>query len=248
MQSFSRSLAAVAAAFSVLPLLAVAPVESAELRSQPRAVLELFTSQGCKSCPKADEYLTELGERKDLITLAYHVDYWDYVGWKDTFGSPENSQRQRDYSKLWGQTGVFTPQLVVNGSMGVRATRQGEVSTAIGSARLDVPVTLTLNGDMLEVTVGSKPDGGEAIVWLVTYTANAEVDITSGENAGKTIDYTDIVTGKQVLGMWSPTGGATFRLPVSELLGDGSDGAVVLVQRESKGLPGAIIGAASVEL
>jgi hypothetical protein len=218
------------------------------LHIEPKAVVELFTSQGCASCPPADALLTALADRDDVVALAFHVDYWDYVGWKDTFGSPENSARQRGYGKLWGQTGVFTPQLVVNGRSGVKATRANEVNGAIGAASLGVPVALTLDGNMLEVEVSGQNGGHDAVIWLVTYASSAKVEIKDGENAGKTIDYTDIVTGKHVLGMWDMRGGSHFRLPVDELLAGGSDGAVVLVQEEIKGLPGPIIGAASFEL
>ncbi|MEQ1769916.1 MAG: DUF1223 domain-containing protein [Devosia sp.] len=241
--TFSRSLAVGLAA-----LLAVTPAVAGEVRQKPKAVLELFTSQGCNSCPDADALLTQLSHRKDLITLAYHVDYWDYVGWADTFGSPDNSARQRDYAKAWGTTRIFTPQLVVNGRSGVVGSRQKDVNGAIGAAKLEVPVALELGGDMLEVSVGGKPGGHEAMIWVVTYTDQADVDIDRGENAGKQITYTTIVTGKQVLGMWEPENGSHFRLPLGQLLEKGSNGAVILVQEEVNGLPGAIIGAASVQL
>ncbi|MEO6396206.1 MAG: DUF1223 domain-containing protein [Devosia sp.] len=243
MKSLPWILAAAAA------LLAAAPATGGEIRQQPKAVLELFTSQGCNSCPDADALLISLSQRKDLITLAYHVDYWDYIGWKDTFGAAANSERQRDYVKAWGSSRIFTPQLVVNGRSGVVGSNQKDVTGAInGAARLSVPVALELGGDMLEVSVGGKPGGREAVIWIVTYTDKAAVQISRGENAGKTVDYTSIVTGKQVLGMWEPENGSHFRLPLAELMEGGSNGAVILVQEERDGLPGPIVGAASVQL
>jgi hypothetical protein len=242
MKSFSWITAAAAAA------LAVAPAPAAELRQQPKAVVELFTSQGCNSCPQADALLTKLSQRGDLITLAYHVDYWDYIGWADTFGSAENSTFQREYARSWGSTRIYTPQIIVNGRTGVIGSRTSEVDGAISGAQLSLPVSLTVDGGMLEVTVGARAGAREATIWLVTYKDREVVDIQRGENAGKTMDYTTIVTGRQVLGMWEPEGGSHLRLPLKELMANGSNGAVILIQEESDGLPGAILGASSVQL
>jgi hypothetical protein len=237
--------------FSVAAAAAIAlsvPAAAAEVRSNPRAVLELFTSQGCSSCPMADAKLTELGQRPDLITLAYHVDYWDYIGWADTFGTAANSNRQRAYAQSWGSSRIYTPELVVNGKGGVVGSRDGDVSTALDGASLALPVTLAIEGDILEVTIGGKPGGRESMVWLVTFKDHATVEIQRGENAGKTMDYTQIVTGRQVLGMWEPESGTHLKLPIKELLKDGATGAAVLVQDETKGLPGPILGASSFQL
>jgi hypothetical protein len=242
MKSFSWIAAAAAAA------LAVVPTPAAELRQQPKAVLELFTSQGCSSCPNADALLTRLSQRKDLITLAYHVDYWDYIGWEDTFGSAENSEFQREYARSWGSTRIYTPQMIINGRTGVIGSRTGEVDGAIDNAKLDLPVSLTVDGGMLEVLVGARAGAREATIWLVTYKDSEIVDIERGENAGKSMDYTTIVTGRQVLGMWEPDGGSHLKLPLKELMANGSNGAVILIQEEADGLPGPILGAASVQL
>jgi hypothetical protein len=238
---------------SILPAAAAAMLlagsaGAVEVRDHPKAVLELFTSQGCSSCPQADMRFGELGKQNDLITLAYHVDYWDYIGWTDTFGSKDNTDRQRAYAQSWGKGMIYTPQLVVNGARGVVASREKDVTAALGVAQLSVPVSLVVGGDMLDITVGPQSNGGSAMVWLVTYKDHAQVAIARGENAGKTMDYTQIVTGRQMLGMWDPTAGTHLKLPLSELQSDGSNGAAILVQDEKKGLPGAILGAASVRL
>ena len=238
---------------SILPaaaaaLMFVGPAGAAEVRDHPKAVLELFTSQGCSSCPQADARFGELGKQGDLITLAYHVDYWDYIGWTDTFGSKDNTARQKAYAQSWGKQMIYTPQLVVNGAKGVVASREKDVTAALGAATLSVPVGLTVGGDMLNINVGPQTPGASAMVWLVTYKDHAQVAIARGENAGKTMDYTQIVTGRQMLGMWDPAAGTHLKLPLSELQSDGSDGAVILVQDEKNGLPGAILGAASVRL
>lgn len=216
-----------------------------ELRQSPKAVLELFTSQGCSSCPPADALLTELNERSDVIALAYHVDYWDYIGWPDTFGAAANSDHQRAYAESWGSSRIFTPQMVVNGTEGVAGSRRSEVGKAMGTADLELPVRLVYSGDMLEVSIAGQPGLEEAMVWLVTFKDRAEVTIERGENEGKKLAYTQIVTGRQVLGMWDPASGAQMKLPLTEVLGEAADGAAILVQQEQNGLPGRIIGAAS---
>lgn len=229
-------------------MLLVAPVNGAEFRTNPKAVVELFTSQGCSSCPKADAMFSELGKRQDLITLAYHVDYWDYIGWPDTFGDAANSERQRAYADSWGSSRIYTPQLVVNGRKGVVGSRDAEVAGAIKEASLQLPVSLNVGGQKLEVSVAAQAGGGEATIWLITFKDHAQVEIERGENAGKTVDYTQIVTGKQMLGMWDAASGTSLKLPLAELTADGSNGAVILVQSDKNGLPGPILGAASVLL
>lgn len=221
------------------------PAQSAELRANPSAVIELFTSQGCSSCPPADAALETLARRPDIIALAYHVDYWDYIGWKDTFGDKDNSDRQRAYARSWGSSSVYTPQLIVNGRSGVVASRNEEVKGALKGAALQLPVTLKVTGDMLEVSIEGRDGLKESMVWLVSFLDHANVDIERGENAGKTMSYAQIVTGRQVLGMWEPVGGTHLKLPLSEVLQGLSNGAVVMVQEESNGLPGPILGAAS---
>jgi hypothetical protein len=233
---------------AVAVTLLAGPAAAAEIRANPRAVVELFTSQGCSSCPKADAMFSDLSKRDDIIALAFHVDYWDYIGWPDTFGAKVNSDRQRAYAESWGSSRIYTPQLVVNGVQGVVGSREKEVSGAIDAARLDLPVGLRLGTDMLEVTVGPQAGGVEAMVWLVTFRDHSAVKIERGENAGETIDYTQIVTGKQMLGMWDAAAGTHLKLPLSELTADGSNGAVILVQGDKNGLPGPILGAALVQL
>lgn len=224
------------------------PASAGELRQGPKAVLELFTSQGCSSCPEADALLDEMGRRPDVVTLAYHVDYWDYIGWTDTFGAKAYSDLQKSYAQSWGSSRIFTPELVVNGARGVVGSRDKEVTDAVGAASLSLPVGLNVGDTMLEVTVGPQAGGANAMVWLVTFKDHAQVAIQRGENAGKTMDYTQIVTGRQMLGMWDPAAGTHLKLPLTDLRAGGSTGAAILVQAETNGLPGPILGAASVQL
>lgn len=221
--------------------------DAGELRVRPRAVVELFTSQGCSSCPKADAMLEELDSRKDIVALAYHVDYWDYIGWADTFGSPENSALQRDYAASWGSSRIYTPQMVVNGAANVVGSKRREVDAALSAASLSIPVGLTEHGDMLEVAIAPNRSTSDAVVWLVTYRDRAEVDVERGENSGRTLAYSQIVLDRQVLGMWDGETGTQLKLPLAEIMSDGANGAVVLVQEERDGLPGRILGASSIE-
>ncbi len=221
------------------------PAGADSARSRPKAVVELFTSQGCASCPPADALLTSLAEDKDVIALAYHVDYWDYVGWEDTFGDPVFSDRQRAYAKSWGSSRIYTPQMVVNGHKGVVGSRRNEVHGALDGATLPLPVEIVRHGDMLKVTIPADPALEDAVVWMVTYLDRADVAIDSGENAGKSMVYTQVVTSRQVLGMWEADGGAALKLPLAEMLDAQSTGMAVIVQQERNGLPGPILGAAS---
>lgn len=236
--------ALIAAALGLATL--AASLQAAQAQTvRPKAVVELFTSQGCASCPPADALLTSLAEEGDVIALAYHVDYWDYVGWQDTFGSEDYSDRQRDYAKGWGSSRIYTPQMVVNGSKAVVGSRRGEVHAALADARMPLDVELTNQGDMLRIVIEPDTDLDDAVVWLVTYLDRAEIAIETGDNAGKSMVYTQVVTGRQMLGMWEGESGAHLKLPLGELLNDGNTGFAVLVQQEEDGLPGPILGAAA---
>lgn len=234
--------------FSVLalPLALGFPAHAGELKLAPKAVLELFTSQGCASCPKADAMLEEMGRHEDIVTLAYHVDYWDYIGWEDTFGTAENSELQRDYVESWGSSRIFTPQLVVNGQGAMVGSKRDKLNSALGSATLPLSVSLAEGtGDTLDVSVAGHEGYRKSTIWLVTFLDRADVEIERGENKGKTIAYTHIVTSRQVLGMWDPATGASLTLPLAEVLTDHANGAAILIQEDRGGLPGPILGAAS---
>lgn len=229
----------------MLTVAAFGPAMAGETRDKPKAVLELFTSQGCSSCPPADAMLEQMSKNPDYIALAYHVDYWDYIGWPDTYGTKANSDRQRDYAASWGSSRIFTPQMVVNGIKGVVASRKSDVESAIDSGSLHLPVGLSSTDDMLEVAIAGDDSMEPAVVWLVSFIDRADVEITRGENEGKTVAYTQIVTGRQALGMWEPASGAHFKLPLAEVLPEPANGAVIMVQQERNGLPGRILGASS---
>ena len=236
------------AALGVMTLAAlVQPAGADSMRGRARAVVELFTSQGCAQCPPADALLTGLAEEGDVVALAYHVDYWDYAGWEDTFGDEDYSDRQRAYARSWGSSRIYTPQMVVNGARGVVGSRRNEVHGALAGASLPLRVGLARDGDMLKVTIPPDTALDNAVVWMVTYLDRADVSIKTGENAGKSMVYTQVVTGRQALGMWESATGADLKLPLSELLSEDSTGIAVIVQQERSGLPGPILGAAVYE-
>lgn len=226
---------------------ALGAASAEERRIEPKAVVELFTSQGCASCPPADALLTALAERDDVLALAFHVDYWDYVGWKDTFAQEAFSDRQRAYAKSWGSSRIYTPQIVVNGVKAVVGSRRSEVQQAVDGATLPLTMDLTLSGDMLKISVPPKADLSNAVVWLITYKTRADVKIESGENAGKSMVYTQVVTGRQVLGMWEGETGADLKLPLGEVLGAPNTGIAIVVQQERGGFPGPILAAGAYE-
>lgn len=228
-----------------LGLILALPATAVEVRVQPKAVLELFTSQGCVSCPPADALLAKLARDPHVIALSYHVDYWDYIGWPDTFGDRANSARQKDYATRWGSGRIYTPQMVVNGAKGVVGSRQREIDGAVASTKLSLPVALSTADGMLTVDIEGQAGLADAVVWLVTYLDRADVAIEKGENEGKRVTYTNVVTARHAVGMWEPGAGAHFKLPMSEILTGDSNGAVIIVQEDLDGLPGNILGAAA---
>ncbi|WP_252737687.1 thioredoxin family protein [Citreicella sp. C3M06] len=196
-------------------------------------VVELFTSQGCISCPAADAVLSELGQRDDVIALALHVDYWDYIGWRDSFGDPAFTARQKGYARSAGRRSIYTPQMIVGGSFDVVGSRPMKVMEAVQKASTIAPrakLTVTRDGDVLKIhasPLGPMPD---TLVHLVRYTPKVTVDITAGENEGRTVTYTHIAHGWQVLGMWN--GDAPLELQ-TEVTGD--DPIVVMLQENAYG-------------
>ncbi len=215
---------------------------------KPSGVVELFTSQGCSSCPPADAVLAELAEAGDVVALGYHVDYWDYLGWKDTLGSPENTARQYQYGKFFGDRSVYTPQAVINGRTHVNGAKREAVAGALADLEksgdgLTVGVTVTRSGESIMIDTEGAPDGtGDAHLVLVHFEPMKPVVIERGENKGRTISYANPVTRVQAAGMWHGKA-ARFEFPQSEIAKKG--GCAVLLQSVSKdGLPGPIIGAA----
>ena len=209
-------------------------------------VVELYTSQGCAACPPADELLNEMAQHDGILPLALHVDYWDYIGWADTFGQPAFSARQKSYARKMGRKSVYTPQMIIGGMDDIQGNAAMQVMSLVAEHRMD-----PFGAGKVTVTIAPRAAGGVTItthargaleyatdVQLVRFLDSATVEIMSGENAGREITYRNIVTDWSVLGAWD--GVAAFSHTIAEDLPDGSGLAVVV---QEQGL-GPILGAA----
>ena len=232
-------------ATAILAALGVSLALAGPSAADPRAVVELFTSQGCSSCPPADQLLGTLARDPDLVALSLPVNYWDYLGWKDTLASADNSARQRAYADMRGDRAIYTPQAVINGRRHAVGSDQRAISIAVkNSGGLPVDVTAHMSDDALTINVGpGKTPGMMATVWLVLFDRTRDVPIKRGENRGRTITYYNVVRRMQAIGMWKGEA-ASYEMPRGELAKAGTQGCAVLVQGEDKqGHPGPIVGA-----
>jgi len=217
--------------------------------AEPRALLELFTSQGCSSCPAADKLLGELVADPSLVALSVPIDYWDYLGWKDTLANPAHSARQRAYARMRGDRQVYTPQIVVNGSTHVLGSDRAAIERAIvqtdqKSGVMSLPILLSLSGAGLSVRVDSAENERSAgEVWLCPLAKAVPVVINRGENHGRTITYHNVVRGWLKLGDWTGIKSA-WDVPMAQLKADDIDAAAVMVQEGNRDKPGVILGAA----
>lgn len=221
--------------------------------ADPRAVIELFTSQGCDSCPPADRLAGELAKDPTLITLSLAVDYWDYVGWKDTLALPGHGQRQRAYSRMRGDRSVFTPQVVVSGATQARGSDRAGIDRAIAQSHnqasvLAMPVSLAVSDGKLTVKAPAGKLGIEhAEVWLCPVIKSKTVEVTRGENKGHTFTYHNVVRRWIKLGDWNGAA-ASWTIPVKDFRTDGVDEVAVLVQAGSASAPGVMLAAAMMPL
>ncbi len=222
-------------------LVAVAMVFAAPARAEPPTLIELFTSQGCSSCPPADELVAELGERDDIIALSMHVNYWDYIGWKDPFASEITTARQRSYARHLSRGMVYTPQSVIDGAAHTvgsnRASLERAIRKARGAERPRLAIDLALTDDKgLSVSVPGAHFSGQAAVWLARYDTERLTPVSRGENAGRTLRNTNVVRVLQRIGTWTGEP-LELRLPASVLTAGegGRDGCVVIVQEENLG-------------
>lgn len=213
----------------------------------PRAVVELFTSAGCASCPAADAILAGLADTPDTLALSFHVDYWDYLGWKDTLASPESSARQSAYADVRGDRAIYTPQIVINGTVPVVGGDAAAVRAAIARAGtgLPVPVAIERGPEAITIHIGAAPPGlaeQTATIWIAVVESRHAVTPERGENAGRSILYRNVVRQIQPIGMWKGQE-MTIDLPVTDY---GKAGCTVLLQVDRDGRPGPILGAARV--
>ena len=205
-------------------------------------VVELFSSQGCNSCPPGDSLLGELRSRPGVLALTFHVDYWDYLGWKDTLAGPDFSQRQYDYAKARGDMDVYTPQMIVNGAKQMVGSQRSEVFAVLEQSRIKAwPVGLGILDRGRELVIDAGAGSGEATLWVMPILDRVSVKIEKGEMAGREVTYSNVVRRLVPAAMW--TGSATkVALPKDSLLTPDATGCVALLQ---KGKVGPVLGAAA---
>ncbi|NOC91062.1 DUF1223 domain-containing protein [Ruegeria sp. HKCCD6228] len=198
-------------------------------------VVELFTSQGCSSCPPADRIMHDLAKRDDVIGLALHVDYWDYIGWKDEYANPDHTLRQRAYAREGGRSMIYTPQMVINGQHDIVGAQSRELDRLIEAHLKAAPealVTAVRSADevTVDVTPVELPKGDTYDVHVVQYSPMRHASIRRGELAGHELDYANVVEAWQIAGQWDGTAPQSFTVQLGLDLP-----AVVLVQRAGEG-------------
>lgn len=238
-------------AYSIAFALAASIVAQPSMAGDKRAVVELFTSQGCSSCPAADRLLGELTRDPSLITMSLPVDYWDYLGWQDTLALHGHSKRERAYAEARGDRDVYTPQVVVNGEVAVLGSDKSAIERAIAQTRakaqpLSVPVTLKIVGDKIVADVADANGATrQAEVWLCPITGKITVNVGRGENGGKTLTYYNVVRGWKKLGEWNGKA-ESFSQSIGDVQGADVDSYAVLVQSGAASKPGVVLGAATI--
>jgi hypothetical protein len=216
---------------------------AATVQAEPVVVVELYTSQGCSSCPPADEFVAMLASDPRILPLALHVDYWDYIGWADRFADPKFTDRQKAYAKAIGSRTIYTPQLIIGGADRIEGFQPDQMADRLRAhleAGQTVRLTVTREGDMLVIKAEADPPLTEpARVQLIRYKPEETVTIERGENAGKTITYTNIVTSWERVGDWGGQEPLEISAPYS-----GDQPGAVIVQTEG---PAAILAATRVD-
>lgn len=224
-------------------------------QTQPRAVVELFTSQGCSSCPPADQIIGDLAKDPSVIALSMPVDYWDYLGWKDTLADSRFSARQKAYSQMRGDRDIYTPQAVVNGATQVIGSDATKIKTAIGDTRkgasvMSVPVSISVSGKQVNVAVAASTEpssNNHGEVWICSVSKSVPITVGRGENRGRELTYYNVVRSWLKVGDWNGSA-ANWTVPLENVSRDGVDAAVVYVQDGSRDKPGAMRGAAFTSL
>lgn len=207
-------------------------------------VIELFTSEGCSSCPPANAYLRELAGRPDLLPLSFHVDYWDYVGWKDRFADPAFTLRQRAYAAARGKMVMYTPQAIIGGAIDVIASDRKAVASAIDAAARRHPLhPLSLArdaGGTLNLVLPAARLSVPASLWLVTYRSQEASDVRGGENAGTRMITTNVVRSLREIGSWDGSAGLRAIALTTDEIATGPDGCAIIANEAGSG---AVVGA-----
>jgi hypothetical protein len=223
--------------------------------AEPRAVVELFTSQGCSSCPPADKVIGDLAKDPSVIALSMPIDYWDYLGWKDTLADARFSARQQAYSRVRGDRGVYTPQVVVNGSVHLIGSDRTGIEEAIGDTRkadgvMSVPVSMALAGKQITVSVAASNKSPAAMhgeVWICSIAKEVSIAIGRGENRGREVTYHNVVRNLLKVGDWNGSAG-NWTVPLENISREGVDAAAVYLQDGNRDKPGPMLGAAYTSL
>jgi hypothetical protein len=216
--------------------------------AEPRAVVELFTSQGCSSCPDADKLLGEMAKDPSVIAVSLPIDYWDYLGWRDTLADPKFTARQKAYSKVRGDRQVYTPQVVVNGKLHALGSDRASIERAISETTgkpgvMSVPVKVSVAKGQITVALPESSTGNLAgEVWICSVAKEVPVTIGRGENRGREVTYHNVVRSWLKVGDWNGKA-AKWTVPIENLNGEGVDGAIAYVQEGSRDRPGAMLGA-----
>lgn len=222
-------------ALSAISALAIGSAAAAD---KQLTVVELFTSQGCNSCPPADKLMGDLVQRDGILGLSFHVDYWDYIGWKDTFSLAESSIRQRNYVGRAGGRYAYTPQIVIGGTDQVVGSRRSAVESAIDKSGVPTPVeieTQPLGDGQFQVNLQPRRLEQTAWVWLVTFDTRHDVDVRRGENAGKKLSYFNVVRKIERIAIWDGSTDLMMPVDMRKAWADGRDGCAIVVQSEGFG-------------
>ena len=236
-------------AAAVISACCVIGVTSPGAAAEVRAVLELFTSQGCDSCPPADKLMGEFSKDPGIIALSASVDYWDYLGWKDTLALAGHGNRQRAYARVRGDRNVFTPQVIVNGLAQSLGSDRAQIEKAIVQSRqnattLSLLLSLSVKDGKLSVYAPAGKTGAErGEVWLCPTSKTVPVEITRGENKGRSVTYHNVVRRWIKLGDWNGVA-ANWTVPVGDFQVTTVDQVAVLLQSGTAAAPGAILAAA----
>ena len=235
------------ATFLVTGAALISAVEAAEV-TKPKGVIELFTSQGCYSCPPADKLIGKFAREGEFLALSWHVDYWDYLGWKDTFASPKNTERQQNYARALQERQVYTPQAVLNGRVHAVGSREGMINSLFeeleqGDKGLSVPIDVVVDQESVNILVEEGAVAEKATLHLVFFNKLETVKIERGENGGKELQYHNVVHMSQPLGLIGKDG-FEMGYPKMEMTKSGYDSCALILQtHDADGNPGAIIGA-----
>jgi hypothetical protein len=215
-----------------------------------RNVVELFTSQGCSSCPPADRILSRLARDPGTLALSFPVDYWDYIGWKDTLATPSYTARQKAYALASGKGAVYTPQAIVNGladavGSDLEAIEEAEGETVKRAGVLSVPLTVVERNGKIDVSVGAAGAASpqSAGVYLLALASSRTVTVQRGENAGSTLTYSNVVRAMTKIGDWNGAA-VDLQADLSQAYLDGADSYAVIVQAGARAQPSTILAAA----